>query len=71
MREAYSMVWSVLVLLFRSRVSLEAECQIAFNYDPPFAFNGGSDSLLMKFTGDLRFSNGESAPCGRTFKFHP
>jgi hypothetical protein len=25
MREAYSLVWSVLVLLFRSRVSLEAE----------------------------------------------
>ena len=53
MREAYSMVWSVLVLLFRSRVSLEAECQIAFNYDPPFAFNGGSDSLLMQFRGCL------------------
>jgi transposase InsO family protein len=28
MREAYSMVWSVLVLLFRSRVSLEAEILI-------------------------------------------
>ena len=25
MREAYSLVWSVLVLLFRSRLSLEAE----------------------------------------------
>ena len=25
MSEAYSLVWSVLVLLFRSRVSLEAE----------------------------------------------
>ena len=28
MREAYSLVWSVLVLLFRSRVSLEAEILI-------------------------------------------
>src|SRR5215471_1196660 len=28
MREAYSPVWSVLVLLFRSRVSLEAEILI-------------------------------------------
>src|SRR5258708_12353541 len=28
MREAYSLVWSVLVLLFRSRVSLEAELLI-------------------------------------------
>jgi hypothetical protein len=28
MREAYSMVWSVLVSLFRSRVSLEAEILI-------------------------------------------
>src|SRR6202158_6491376 len=28
MREAYSLVWSVLVLLFRSRVSLEAEIVI-------------------------------------------
>jgi hypothetical protein len=30
----------------------------------------GSDSFLMKFAGDLWFSNGESAPCGRTFEFH-
>jgi hypothetical protein len=28
MREAYSLIWSVLVLLFRSRVSLEAEILI-------------------------------------------
>jgi hypothetical protein len=28
MREAYSLVWSVLVLLFRSRVTLEAEILI-------------------------------------------
>ena len=28
MRETYSLVWSVLVLLFRSRVSLEAEILI-------------------------------------------
>ena len=28
MREAYSLVWSVLVLVFRSRVSLEAEILI-------------------------------------------
>jgi hypothetical protein len=28
MREAYSLAWSVLVLLFRSRVSLEAEILI-------------------------------------------
>ena len=28
MREAYSLVWSVLVLLFRSRLSLEAEILI-------------------------------------------
>jgi hypothetical protein len=28
MREAYSLVWSVLVLFFRSRVSLEAEILI-------------------------------------------
>jgi hypothetical protein len=28
MRKAYSLVWSVLVLLFRSRVSLEAEILI-------------------------------------------
>jgi hypothetical protein len=28
MREAYSLVWSVLVFLFRSRVSLEAEILI-------------------------------------------
>jgi hypothetical protein len=28
MREAYSLVWSVLVSLFRSRVSLEAEILI-------------------------------------------
>ena len=28
MREAFSLVWSVLVLLFRSRVSLEAEILI-------------------------------------------
>jgi hypothetical protein len=28
MREAYSLVWSVLVLLFRSQVSLEAEILI-------------------------------------------
>jgi type IV secretory pathway TraG/TraD family ATPase VirD4 len=33
-------------------------------------FKFGSDSLPMKFIGDLWFSNGESAPCGRTFEFH-
>jgi hypothetical protein len=45
------------------------DCQIASNCDPPFAWNGGSDSILMKFADDPWFSNGESAPCERTFGF--
>ena len=51
---------------------MELRCKIADNSDPLrglFASNSGSDSILMKFANDRWFSNGESAPCERTFGF--